>query len=131
MRPHLPLLLTLLSVGALAWSAHADEIVSTGVTGAPPAAEAPPPRIGPDAEAQATGAWARGILAGEPAAQDAKPSRAGCEPVADRKPHGEVWAGIGTGGYREAGGVVTQPVGACGQVTIAIDRTEGGGWRRR
>ena len=39
----------------------------------------------------------------------------------DRKPHGEVWAGVGTHGYREAGGVVCQPIGDHSSVTIAVD----------
>ena len=39
----------------------------------------------------------------------------------DRKPHGEVWAGVGTHGYREAGGVVCQPLGDHAAVTIAVD----------
>ena len=42
-----------------------------------------------------------------------------------------MWAGIGTGGYRQIGGVVTQPIGDCGQVTIAIDKVEMDGPRRR
>jgi hypothetical protein len=39
----------------------------------------------------------------------------------DRKPHGEVFAGVGTHGYREVGGVVCVPVGDNGSVTLAID----------
>jgi len=39
----------------------------------------------------------------------------------DRKPHGAVWAGVGTRGYREAGGVVCQPIGDHSAVTIAVD----------
>ena len=39
----------------------------------------------------------------------------------DKKPHGEVWAGVGTHGYREAGGVVCQPIGDHSAVTIAVD----------
>jgi hypothetical protein len=58
-----------------------------------------------------------------------EPSR--CAPPPDRNPHGEVWAGIGTGGYREAGGVVTKPLGDCGSVTVAIDHLSIDGLRRR
>ena len=39
----------------------------------------------------------------------------------DRQPHGEVFAGVGTHGYREVGGVVCVPVGDNGSVTLAID----------
>ncbi|MGZ3376269.1 MAG: hypothetical protein ACXU8S_06700 [Phenylobacterium sp.] len=44
----------------------------------------------------------------------------------DSKPHGEVWAGAGTRGYREAGGVVTQPLGSCGTLTLGIAHTQFG-----
>ncbi|HEV2366242.1 MAG TPA: hypothetical protein VGS12_18840 [Caulobacteraceae bacterium] len=49
----------------------------------------------------------------------------------DRKPHGEVFGGVGTHGYREAGGVVCQPLGDHAAVTIAIDAAHIDGWRRR
>jgi len=45
----------------------------------------------------------------------------------DRKPHGAVWAGVGTRGYREAGGVVCQPIGEHSAVTIAVDAARIGG----
>jgi hypothetical protein len=50
----------------------------------------------------------------------------------DHQVHGEVWAGVGTHGYRDVGTAMTAPVGRCGSVSIAIDRSEGsfGGWRR-
>jgi len=46
----------------------------------------------------------------------------------DKSPHGEVWGGVGTHGYREAGGVVCVPVGQNGQVSVAVDTTH---WGRR
>ena len=51
----------------------------------------------------------------------------------DKTPHGEVWAGVGTHGYREAGGAVCVPVGDNGAVSIAIDAGQMNGWggRRR
>ncbi|CAN7585189.1 hypothetical protein LJR225_004385 [Phenylobacterium sp. LjRoot225] len=61
------------------------------------------------------------------------PGASGCSEVADRKPHGEVWAGVGTHGYRNVGTAMTAPVGKCGSLSIMVDRTEGGGlygWRR-
>lgn len=50
----------------------------------------------------------------------------------DGKAHGEVWGGVGTHGYRDAGGAVTIPTGKCSSVSIAVDRVQGdlGGWRR-
>jgi len=123
--------------------ALAQEVVKSGDTGAPPSepAAAAPQQVGRPASAadenspEAIGRWAQGILDGKPAekaadAVDPKGRTRGCAPPADRKPHGEVWAGVGTGGYKEVGGVVTQPIGDCGQVTIAIDKTDFGGRRR-
>jgi hypothetical protein len=42
----------------------------------------------------------------------------------DGKPHGEVWAGAGTRGYNDVGGVVTAPVGCHASVTVAFDRSQ-------
>ena len=39
----------------------------------------------------------------------------------DRSPHGEVFAGVGTHGYREGGGIVCLPIGDRTAVTVAID----------
>jgi len=48
----------------------------------------------------------------------------------DKNPHGEVYGGVGTHGYREYGGAVCVPVGDNVAVTIAVDRTQykGRGW---
>jgi hypothetical protein len=47
-------------------------------------------------------------------------------------PHGEVEAGIGTHGYRQVAGVVCQPIGENGAVTISAGQTQGDrGYRRR
>jgi hypothetical protein len=127
----------LLAVALAAPAAQAAEVIATGVGGAPPPAAEPPPAVGDQpgeaARAQAIGDWAQRVMAGEPAPEDQPPARSGrCVRVEDRQPHGQVWAGIGTHGYRNVGGVVTQPVGDCGRVTIAIDHTESNGrWRRR
>ena len=50
----------------------------------------------------------------------------------DRSPHGEVFAGVGTHGYREGGGVVCVPIGDKAAVTVAVDagRVDGRGGRR-
>ncbi len=47
------------------------------------------------------------------------PPRADGKP--DRAPHGAVFAGVGTRGYREAGGVVCVPLGDKASATVAIE----------
>ena len=49
----------------------------------------------------------------------------------DKTPHGEVWAGVGTRGYRDIGGAVCVPVGDNAAVSIAIDAGQIDGRRRR
>ena len=44
----------------------------------------------------------------------------------DRKPHGEVSVGIGTGGYRDYGVAVSLPVGENGRLDISYRRVENG-----
>ncbi len=39
----------------------------------------------------------------------------------DKSPHGEVFAGAGTHGYREAGGAVCLPIGDHAAVNVAVD----------
>ena len=86
------------------------------------------------ADAEANGAWARKILDDAAAGKSDKDgkSKAACSnPNTDRKAHGEVWVGVGTGGYREYGGVVTQPLGDCSEITLGLDQTEGGNLGQR
>jgi len=49
----------------------------------------------------------------------------------DQSPHGEVFAGAGTHGYREAGGAVCVPIGDHAAVNVAVDfgRYPTYGWR--
>jgi hypothetical protein len=49
----------------------------------------------------------------------------------DKSPHGAVWAGVGTRGYREIGGAVCLPLGDNGAVSIAVDAGQINGWGRR
>jgi hypothetical protein len=126
---------------ALTWgsAAAAQEAMSTAGAAAspPPAAELrATPVQAPDQaqEAQEIGDWARGVLAGAPSREEAaQADRSRCGGPTDGKPHGEVWAGVGTRGYRELGGVVTQAIGKCGSVTLGASHSEGGygrrGWR--
>jgi hypothetical protein len=130
----LPVVLAALLVAP---AAMADEVITTGANAPPiPAAEAPPadPPADEAAKARAIGDWAGRVMAGQPHPEEITEAKTkkGCVPAADRKPHGQVWGGIGTGGYRSVGGVVTQPIGDCARVTIAVEHSEGGGrWRRR
>ena len=120
-----------LSVAAFAGAALAEDgPIATGRAGDPPTTttQAAPisPGLEPTLRTEAPGDWARRVMAGEPAPKDVAQAQQGRCPVrVDKRPHGEVWAGIGTGGYREVGGVVTQPIGDCATVTIGMSRTEG------
>jgi len=50
----------------------------------------------------------------------------------DTRPHGEVEAGVGTGGYRHIGGAVCQPIGQDGAIAVRVDDTQfGRGYGRR
>jgi hypothetical protein len=46
----------------------------------------------------------------------------------DKSPHGQVWAGVGTQGYREIGGAVCAPIGDSGAVSVAVDAGQINGW---
>lgn len=121
-----------------ATGARAQEIVRAGAEGSPPdagpVAAAPIADRSEAAKDKAIGDWAQRVLAGAPSAdEEAKPQAAqGCAalPANDGKPHGEVWAGIGNHGYREVGGVVTQPLGKCGSLTVAVDKMDSNFGRR-
>jgi hypothetical protein len=41
----------------------------------------------------------------------------------ETKPHGEVEAGVGTSGYRHVAGIVCQPIGQNGAVTVGVSDT--------
>jgi len=109
--------------------AGAAELVAT----AEPAGS-PTPRL--DIDPDAAVAPPLGAFEAPPAAPDdrAPPAQgvAACSEAVDRQPHGEVWAGIGSHGYRTLGTAMTAPIGKCASLSIAVSRTEGdfGGWRR-
>ena len=118
---------------ATAPATMAQEAIQTH-SGESPRAEAPAePIVGPDRDRrQANGDWARKVMAGETTREDAEDEglARGCDRNLDRNPHGEVWVGVGTGGYKTAGAVVTQPIGDCTEVTVAVSKTDGGRIRR-
>lgn len=53
-------------------------------------------------------------------------TEAAAAPADDRKPHGEVSFGIGTGGYRDYGAAVSLPVGENGRLDIRYRQVENG-----
>ncbi len=55
-----------------------------------------------------------------------KPWAERLEPVDDRKMHGEVNFGIGTGGYRDYGAAVSLPVGEHGRLDLSYRQVENG-----
>ncbi|NJC41753.1 hypothetical protein GGQ87_002011 [Brevundimonas alba] len=44
----------------------------------------------------------------------------------DRKPHGEVSVGVGTGGYRDYAAAVSLPIGENGRLDLSVRQTENG-----
>lgn len=109
----------------IAGQAAAGEVVTTaGATGqSPPQAAAPAAPLGAQTARLPEQGDGLTPLAGSRCAALVPP---------DGRPHGEVWGGVGTHGYRDAGGAVTIPTGKCSSMSIAVDRVQGdlGGWRR-
>ncbi len=122
----LPVLLAALAIAVPAAALAGDGPIATGTGEAPPSATAAAPPVQAGGETpEEIGAWARGVIEGRPSEQAETTERDRCAAPADDRPHGQVWAGIGTGGYREVGGVVTKRFGNCASATVAISRTEG------
>ena len=110
--------------------AGAAELVTTAGASAAPQAAAPAAALPLDGPARQV---ADEVAGAAPAPGDGRcRAAAPAADADDRQVHGEVWAGVGTHGYRDVGTAMTAPVGRCGSVSIAIDRSEGsfGGWRR-
>jgi hypothetical protein len=59
------------------------------------------------------------------------PEKVKADGTLETKPHGEVDAGVGTGGYRRIAGAVCQPLGQTGAVAVSISDTQSDGGRRR
>ena len=109
-----PLAPILAALALAAGPAVADEVIATApAAGAPPAAPAGP-------EPLQLPVHRRGGDVLRPLGPCGAP---------DRRPHGEVWAGVGTHGYREGGGVVCTPLGDHAAATIAVDAGRYGGRR--
>ncbi|HEY5106425.1 MAG TPA: hypothetical protein VII73_06585 [Caulobacteraceae bacterium] len=104
-------------------SADAQEVIATaiGVHDAPDASSIPSPKpLNQDRPAYDD----RGAPLVMGACGPTAPVKNG--DTADHKAHGEIEAGVGTGGYRHVAGVVCQPIGDNAAVTIAAGQTQ---WR--
>ena len=133
-----------LALTAIGGAALAQEAMSTRPADSPPPpAAAPVTSLDEPSDSQVQAAeWARRVLAranGELPPTDERAEQMaeagitpgegkGCVRNPDRAPHGEVSVAVGSRGYREVGGVVTQPIGDCGQITIGIGTSRGGGY---
>lgn len=114
-----------LIVSGAAWAQEAIPTAANAGSGAPPAppASARPTMIADrDSERDDRGPVPIGPC-GKPYKDDGKGGL-----KQDKNPAGEAWAGVGTHGYREVGGVVCIPAGRNSAVSIAIDDTR---WGRR
>lgn len=112
MRMRIALLAALIAAPALA--AEPDAPVATAQPGAPPVSTAEQIdafiKSSPARDARrADDAAVDGVIAGE-----------------DRKPHGEIGVGVGTGGYRSVYGRTEIPVGKNGRVSLAFEDTRNG-----
>jgi hypothetical protein len=120
-------LLTVLIAGTLlAGVARAQEAIPTAASGADGGAPAAAPGAPVMLSRARSGFDDRGPVTIGPCgvARDID----GVPAKPDKTPHGEVWAGVGTHGYRQAGGAVCIPVGDHAQVTLAVDAAH---WGRR
>jgi len=121
------LVLGLAGTGALSpAAASAQEAIVT----APRSAQSAPPTVAPSDTLKLSDHvdYGPGFLG--PVGPCGGPAKT-AEGKTDKTPHGEVWAGVGTHGYREAGGVVCMPLSDKSAVTIAVDAGRMDGWRRR
>jgi len=114
-----------LAASSGAWAQEAIPTASNAGGGAPPA-----PAVGADPTMIADKASERDDRGPVPIGPCGAPYKSvdGGPLKQDKDPHGEVYAGVGTHGYRNVGGAVCVPVGKDAQVTIAVDSTQ---WGRR
>ena len=116
-----------LALGLLASPALAQETIPTAsaapLGGAPTPQPDPPQSLGQRPFFNGTDI-VRGPLngCGVPPKEDGSP---------DKNVHGEVYAGAGTHGYREAGGTACIPIGDHSAATISVDAGRYPTWRSR
>jgi hypothetical protein len=121
------LIVVLASALASAPGAWAQEAIPTAANAPDGGAPAAAPSDGPITIAKKSERDDRGPMPVGPCGGVAK-SVDGGPPQPDKDPHGAVWAGVGTHGYREGGGAVCIPIGQNAAVNIAVDATN---WGRR
>jgi hypothetical protein len=112
---------------ALASSAQAQEAIPTA-TG-PSSGWAPAPDPNDNSTLRLSDHIDRGPDAVRPAGPCGGPAKTE-DGKTDNSPHGEVWAGVGNHGYRDAGGTVCMPLGSGAAVSIAVDAGQSNGWGR-
>ena len=134
-----------LALTAIGGAALAQEAMSTRPADSPPPpAAAPVTSLDEPSDNQAQAAeWARRVLAranGQLPPTDERAEelaaagwtdedvKRGCVRNPDRSPHGSMSVAVGSRGYRGVSGVVTQPIGDCGQLTIGIGTSRGRGF---
>jgi hypothetical protein len=111
----------LLMLAAAAW---ADTPMSTAnpTQATAPQPEAPQPPLPPAAAASTTSGPQMAM--GPCGPEKVKPNG-----HLDTAAHGEVEAGVGTGGYRHVAGTVCKPIGDNAAVQVSVSETQGSGWR--
>jgi hypothetical protein len=108
----------ILALGAVgAGAARAQEAIATAQAAAPPApaAGATPPPLPERPRYSDEGPLPVGPCGNEAKVVDGEIQKP------DHNPHGEVFAGVGTHGYREGGAVVCLPLGDTASLTVAVD----------
>lgn len=104
-------------------TAEAQEAIPTSVPwpdgGAPPAPETAPLRLSDRID--------RGPDFMRPTGPCGGPART-ADGKADKTPHGQVWAGVGSYGYRDIGGAVCVPLGDNAAMSLAVDAGRMNGW---
>ena len=105
--------------GPAAW-ADAPITTANPAQASDPQPSAPQPPLPPDAAALQPG---QQVAMGPCGPEKVKPNG-----HLDTAAHGEVEAGVGTGGYRHLGGTVCQPLGDNGAVAVSISQTQGPTW---
>jgi hypothetical protein len=116
-----------LAVALLASPAFAQEAIPTAsdapLGGAPTPQPGPPQSLGQRPFFNGTDI-VRGPVngCGVPPKEDGTP---------DKSVHGEVFAGVGNHGYREAGGTACVPIGEHSSATISVDAGRYPTWERR
>ena len=114
------------AIGAFAPAALAQEAIPTATgapgDGAPPTPESGPLRLSDHTDQGPDFLRPVGPCGGPARKEDGKP---------DKSPHGEVWAGVGTNGYRDIGGAVCAPLGDNAALSVAVDAGKINGWGHR